>query len=87
MNKQHEIKSEVLKALGHPIRLCIVEGLMGVEKNVASMVDCLVVPQPTVSQHLNILKGAGIITGKRAGNQMLYKVCSDEAKKIINALK
>jgi ArsR family transcriptional regulator len=87
MNKQHQIKSEILKALGHPIRFCIVDGLMAGEKNVACMVDCLSVPQPTVSQHLNILKAAGIIEGKRDGNQILYTVCSAQARKIIEALR
>ena len=87
MNKQHELKSEILKALGHPIRFCIVEGLMAGEKNVAAMVDCLSVPQPTVSQHLNILKAARIIEGKRNGNQVKYTVCSNEAKNIVTALK
>lgn len=86
MNAAHTDKAEILKALGHPIRYCIVEGLMGGEQNVAKMVNCTGVPQPTVSQHLNILKAAGIIEGHREGNQILYKVCNSRAKKVIAAL-
>lgn len=63
MNKAHKQKADLLKALGHPIRFCIVEGLVSGEQNVATMVDCTGVPQPTVSQHLNILKAAGILEG------------------------
>lgn len=86
MNKAHKEKAEILKALGHPIRYCIVEGLLAGEQNVAKMVNCTGVPQPTVSQHLNILKAAGVLEGHRNGNQMLYSVCSKEAKKIVMAL-
>jgi len=87
MNIQHKHKADLLKALGHPIRFCIVEGLVNGEQNVATMVDCTGVPQPTVSQHLNILKAAGILKGIRCGNQMHYSVRDDEAIKIIEALK
>ena len=86
MKTAHRRKAEILKALGHPVRYCIVEGLLSGEQNVAKMVECTGVPQPTVSQHLNILKAAGILKGHREGNQMLYSVCSEEARKIIKAL-
>jgi DNA-binding transcriptional ArsR family regulator len=86
MNSMHKKKSDLLKALGHPIRYCIAEGLLSGERNVATMVECTGVPQPTVSQHLNILKAAGIIKCQREGNQMLYSVCNDEVQRIIKAL-
>lgn len=87
MNKSHKHKADILKALGHPIRYCIVEGLVHSGHNVAAMVECTGVPQPTVSQHLNILKAAGIIQGQRIGNQIHYSVCSEEARKIVQVLK
>ncbi|MFH0919159.1 MAG: metalloregulator ArsR/SmtB family transcription factor [Fibrobacterota bacterium] len=87
MKKEHVAKASLLKALGHPLRFCIVEGLLSGGRNVATMVDCTGVPQPTVSQHLNILRSSGILKGTRAGNQMNYAVCSQAARKIISALK
>jgi len=86
MKKEHDKKAALLKAMGHPIRFCIVEGLLKGEQNVATMVDCTGVPQPTVSQHLNILKSAGIISYHRDGNHMYYSVSSDEAARIVKAL-
>jgi DNA-binding transcriptional ArsR family regulator len=50
------------------------------------MVSCTNVPQPTISQHLTILRAAGIIKANRQGNQMLYSVCSDQARAIIRGL-
>jgi ArsR family transcriptional regulator len=87
MKELHKSYAEILKAMGHPIRYCIVEGLVTGEQSVGSMVECTGVPQPTVSQHLNILKAAGVIEGIRAGNQIHYSVISNEAKMIVNALK
>jgi DNA-binding transcriptional ArsR family regulator len=87
MNATHKRKAALLKALGHPIRYCIVEGLVAGQQNVAAMVECVGVPQPTVSQHLNILKAAGIIKGERMGNQVCYSVCNTEAKKLVTFLK
>jgi len=87
MKPAHRQKAEILKALGHPIRYCIAEGLLAGEQNVAALVDCLGVPQPTVSQHLHILKVAGILEGHRIGNQMHYSVCNPEVRKIISVLK
>ena len=86
MNQSHQDKAEILKALGHPVRFCIVEGLVAGEQNVGMMVNCTGVAQPTVSQHLNILKAAGILEGHRDGNRMHYSVISKEARRIVMAL-
>lgn len=79
--------SEIFKALAHPIRLKIVCGLIKKEEcNVSIMVEKLEIPQPTVSQHLNILKNAGVITGYKKGTQVCYKVTNEVVKKIIKTL-
>lgn len=82
-----ETKSEILKALAHPVRLCIAKGLLESEVcNVTTMQSCLGVPQSTISQHLSKLKAAGIIEGKRDGVKINYYVVNEDAKKIIQAL-
>lgn len=79
--------AEIFKALAHPIRLRIVCGLSKKDEcNVSKMVEALGVAQPTVSQHLNILKNAGIITGYKNGTQICYKVTNDEARKIVDSM-
>ncbi len=80
-------KSEILKALAHPIRLCIVKGLMKDEGcNVSKMQNCLDIPQSTLSQHLAKLRNLGILEGDRNGVEINYYVINDDAKKLINAL-
>ena len=74
----------IFKALAHPTRLTIAYNLMKKpECNVNRMSECLNIPQPTVSQHLSILKNAKVITGTRTGNQICYRV---DNKKVIDIL-
>ena len=79
-------KSELLKALAHPTRLCIVKGLMEKESNVTNIQECLDLPQSTISQHLFRLKAAGIIKGERNGLETSYQVINNDIRKIIKTL-
>lgn len=85
--KLFEEKAELLKALSHPVRLCIIKGLLEVGgSNVTNMYSCLNMPQSTISQHLAKLKSLGIIVGERNGLEITYKVCNDDVKEIIKVL-
>ncbi len=79
-------EAEILKVLGHPVRLKIVAGLMSQSCNVKKIWECLELPQATVSQHLALLKNKGIIEGKRDGVEVFYQVTSAESKKIVESL-
>ena len=78
--------AEIFKALAHPTRLTIAYNLSKkkAECNVSKMSECLGIPQPTISQHLTILKNANAIIGYRNGNQICYKI---ENPKVIKILK
>lgn len=87
--KDYVLNSEMLKALGHPTRLRITEGLMNAkdeESSVMDIVKSLNLPQATISQHLKILKGSGIIEGERRGTKIMYRVKSDKVKELIRIL-
>ncbi len=84
--KKYEGTAEILKAIAHPVRLCIIKGLLDKACNVSHMQECLELPQSTVSQHLSILRAKGIIKGERNGLEITYSVVSEDVKKIINAL-
>ena len=79
-------KSELLKAMAHPVRLCIIRGLINNQCNVTKMQECLNLPQSTVSQHLSKLKSAGIIEGERNGLEICYKVVNQQVIKIVEQL-
>jgi len=80
-------KANILKALGHPQRLCIVKNLC--EKDCSTVTDmqsCLGEAQSTVSQHLSKLKSARIITGKREGTNVFYSIYDEEMKKKLKVI-
>jgi len=82
-----EEEAAVLKALAHPIRLCIVKGLICEDGcNVGRMQRYLGIPQSTVSQHLATLRAAGIVEGERDGVRVEYRVISDMAVRIVENL-
>lgn len=76
--------AEIFKALGHQIRLSIACGILKRGRcNVNTMSERLHVSQSLISQHVNILKKAGIIEGKREGNIIWYEICSETTKKVL----
>ena len=82
MDKFEEI-SEILKALSHSTRLKIVFDLKRDGCNVSEIQSNLELPQSTISQHLRILKQAGIIKGRREGKKVCYTVINEWAKQIL----
>ena len=82
-----EHAAEILKALAHPVRLCIVRGLWrNGACNVAHMQQCLETPQSTISQHLARLRTAGIIEGERNGLEVFYHLKSSEVERLLQGL-
>ena len=74
--RQNEI-ANVMKALGHPARVAIIDYLLSVDSCICGdIVNVLPLAQPTVSQHLKELKNAGLIKGNIEGNAICY--CIDD---------
>ncbi|OAB40018.1 transcriptional regulator [Paenibacillus macquariensis subsp. defensor] len=82
--KAYNETADILKALAHPVRLCIVRGLIENGKcNVTHMQECLDLPQSTVSQHLQKLRTMGIVQTDRNGLEVNYHVVDPRIKMII----
>lgn len=79
--------AEVFKALSHPTRIRIIDYLSDGEKCVKDIWQELGVPQPTVSQHINILKEAGIISYRKEGVKTCYKIEMPIVVKILKLIK
>lgn len=79
--------ADILKALAHPQRLCIVKTLCEKKhSNVTDMQICLGEAQSTVSQHLAKLKSAKIIVGKRDGTSIYYSLYDEKTRSLIQSL-
>jgi len=61
-------------ALGDPTRRDIFERLVLRPKAVGELASEMPVSRPAVSQHLRVLKGAGLVTDRPAGNRRIYQV-------------
>jgi len=72
-----EAAAELLRALGAPVRLALVHLLSPGPRCVHELVDALGIAQPLVSQHLKTLRAAGLVSTRRRGREVLYRL-SDE---------
>ena len=61
-----------LAALSDPTRRLVFERILGAPRPVAAIAEGLPVSRPAVSQHLRVLKEAGLITERRDGTRRLY---------------
>ncbi|GJM81776.1 transcriptional regulator [Paenibacillus sp. HMSSN-139] len=85
--KAYQEAAEMLKALAHPVRLCIVRGLLDKKHcNVTYMQECLELPQSTVSQHLQKLRSLGIVEAERSGLEVNYQLANDRVIKLVRHL-
>lgn len=65
----------VLRALAHPIRLGIMRRLAQEPETCAcDFTDVFAVAQPTISQHLKVLRDAGLVRTRRRGTQICYSI-------------
>lgn len=65
---------EPLSALGDPTRRAVFELLRGGPRSVSELAAELPVSRPAVSQHLRVLKEAGLVVDRPAGNRRLYRI-------------
>ena len=66
-----------LDALGDPTRRSIFERLRDGAQSVTELADDLPVSRPAVSQHLRVLKDAGLVRERRDGTRRLYRIDPD----------
>ncbi|MGC7872129.1 ArsR/SmtB family transcription factor [Desulfosporosinus sp. SYSU MS00001] len=80
---QIELSAKVLKALGHPIRYKIVKFLLDEPKCVCKLTEDVEFSQSNLSQHLKILKEAGVLVSERVGLNVHYRISNEKVKAII----
>ena len=72
----------VLDALGDPTRRAILDTLKRGARPVGELAARLPVSRPAVSQHLKILKEAGLVTDRRNGTRRLYQLDADGIERV-----
>lgn len=79
--------ADILKTIGHPIRIRIIETLLEDQKYVSNIWGCLDLPQSTVSQHLSLLRIKGIVQQERCGSKVKYSITDRRIEEIIKLIK
>jgi ArsR family transcriptional regulator, zinc-responsive transcriptional repressor len=79
----YEPAAALLKALVAPIRLALVDLLSDAPRCVHELVGALDTPQPLVSQHLKVLKSAGLVATTRRGREVLYRLADDHVAHVV----
>ncbi len=74
--------AELLRALSSPVRLAIVLELRTGARCVHELVETLGATQPLVSQHLRVLRGAGLVAAERRGREVAYALADQHVAHI-----
>jgi DNA-binding transcriptional ArsR family regulator len=74
---------DLLRALAAPLRIAIVTELGKGGRCVHELVESLGAPQPLVSQHLRVLRAAGVVSGSRRGREIEYALIDDHIAHIV----
>lgn len=77
---------DVCKAIANANRLQILDFLRDGEKCVCEIIPAVEMEQSSVSQHLNVLKSAGILTSRREGQHVLYTVRNEKVFGVMDAV-
>jgi len=80
----YQMHANICKTFTAPIRLMIIEQLEAGQKTVSEMEQTLNIRQATLSQHLAVLRGRGIVVSDRQGQNIYYKISNP---KILKACK
>ena len=72
------LQAEVLKTLASPRRLEILHALAGGPIEVGRLAETIGASQPNVSQHLAVLRGAGIVEAERDGREVRYRLADPD---------
>jgi ArsR family transcriptional regulator, virulence genes transcriptional regulator len=70
----YNLQAEISKTLANPIRLAILHTLKEGEKSVNELTDILRISQSNLSQHLALMRQKGIVTTRKQGTSIFYRV-------------
>ena len=70
-------ETDIFKALADPTRRAMLERLAGAEMTATDLREGFAISQPAMSQHLAVLRGAGLISERREGRFVNYSVAPE----------
>ncbi len=83
-NRMRHLKADLLKALGQPTRLKILELLLDGERCVCEIFPAINEAQSNISKHLAFLRSQGILVADRRGMRVFYRLADKRIVKLLN---
>jgi DNA-binding transcriptional ArsR family regulator len=77
-------ETNIFRALADPTRRAVFERLVKAEKTVSGLSADLPVSQPAISQHLAVLRAAGLVTERREGRFSYYRTAPDALAPLVD---
>lgn len=81
----HERKAALFKALGHPVRVRLLELVVAGETPVAALIAATGLEASHLSQHLAVLRRTGLVAARREGNTVHYRAAHDSVADLLTA--
>ncbi len=87
LQKILRMQCEICKALGHPLRLALVERLKDGEAPAARLIDDMDISKVNLSKHMALLQRGGIVESRREGRQIYYRLADPEIHKACSIMR
>ena len=78
MDPIYTLQADVLKTLANPRRLEIIHRLSEGPRDVTRLADEIGISQPNASQHLAVMRAAGIVEAERSGREVIYRLADPD---------
>ncbi|MDI2099719.1 ArsR/SmtB family transcription factor [Ruicaihuangia caeni] len=78
-----EVKAELFKSLAHPARIRVLELLSHEERSAGELADALGAEPSHLSQHLRVLRKAGVVSTRREGTTIVYSLRDPRMEQIL----
>ncbi|USH03124.1 metalloregulator ArsR/SmtB family transcription factor [Grimontia kaedaensis] len=86
LQQQATDAAKVLRILAHPERLMVLCQLREREKNVSSLLENSALSQSAFSQHLTVLRQAGLVETRKESQSVFYRIADGKVENLINAI-
>jgi ArsR family transcriptional regulator len=70
----YERRARICQVLADPKRLRLIDALRDAERSVGQLADALGATLPNISQHLNVMRDAGLVSSRRDGTTIYYRL-------------
>lgn len=79
----YKVKAEFFKSLGHPVRIRVLELLVGGERAVSALLPDVGVEAAHLSQQLAVLRRAGLVVARKEGSAVYYSLTSQKVAELL----